>query len=102
MLRRRDRDDQEPALPEATPTESEIRDWCVTYLRRTIDNPAIAIGPDIPFPQMGLDSASSAHFIVELEEWAGTELDPEIVFEHRTIAELARYVAGRQGGTGAG
>ena len=60
------------------PSEIEIRDWCLAYLARTLDN-SIPIGPDIPFPQMGLDSATSAYFIVELEEWVGLELEPELV-----------------------
>ena len=77
------------------PSEAEIRDWCLAYLSRTIDNPSIAIGPDIPFPQMGLDSATSAYFIVELEEWVGVELEPELVFDHPTIGELARHIAAR-------
>ena len=62
-------------------TEAEIRDWCIAYVKRTMDDPSIAIGPDATFAQMGLDSATSAYFIVELEEWLGCELDPEIVFD---------------------
>ena len=77
------------------PSETEIRNWCLTYLTRTVDNPAIPIGPDIPFAQMGLDSATSAYFIVELEEWAGVELEPELVFDYPTVAELARHIAAR-------
>jgi hypothetical protein len=83
-------------LPPTKPSESKIRDWCLDYVRRTVD-PAIAVGPRIPFPQMGLDSATSAYFVVELEEWLGAELEPELVLEHPTIDELARHLAGRQG-----
>jgi acyl carrier protein len=82
-------------IPGTMPSETEIRDWCLAYLARTVDNPSIAIGPDIPFPQMGLDSATSAYFIVELEEWVGVELEPELVFDHPTVAELARHIAAR-------
>lgn len=77
------------------PSETEIRDWCLAYLSRTVDNPSIAIGPDIPFPQMGLDSATSAYFIVELEEWVGVELEPELIYDYPTVAELARHVVAR-------
>jgi len=82
-------------LPPGNVTETEICDWCIAYVKRTVDHPSIAIGPDVTFPQMGLDSASSAYFVVELEEWLGTELDPEIVVEHPTIAQLARHLASR-------
>ncbi|HEV8679042.1 MAG TPA: acyl carrier protein [Stellaceae bacterium] len=82
-------------MPPGNVTEAEIRDWCIAYVTRTVDDPSIAIGPDVTFPQMGLDSASSAYFVVELEEWLGTELDPEVVFDHPTIAELAHHLSAR-------
>jgi acyl carrier protein len=82
-------------LPPAMPTEAEIRDWCLAYIRRTVDQPAIPVGPDIGFPEMGLDSATSAYFIVELEEWVGVELEPELVFDYPTIADLARHIVER-------
>lgn len=77
------------------PSETEIRDWCLAYLSRTAENPSIPIEPDIPFAQMGLDSATTAYFIVELEEWAGVELEPELVADYPTVTELARHVAAR-------
>ncbi|HVC57758.1 MAG TPA: acyl carrier protein [Stellaceae bacterium] len=79
-------------------TEFEIGEWCLAYIRRTIDDPSIAVSPDASFAQMGLDSASAAYFIVELEEWLGTELEPELVFDYPTIAELAHHIAARQAG----
>ena len=83
-------------LPGAASTETEIRQWCLAYLARTVEESSIAIGPDIPFPQMGLDSATSAYFIVELEEWLGVELEPELVFDYPTVGDLARHIAARQ------
>ncbi|HTV88129.1 MAG TPA: acyl carrier protein [Stellaceae bacterium] len=77
------------------PSESDIRDWCLDYLRRTVNDAKTAVGPDIAFTQMGLDSATSAYFVVELEDWLGAELYPEIVFDHPTIAELAQHIAER-------
>ncbi len=44
---------------------------------------------------MGLDSATSAYFIVELEEWVGVELEPELVFDYPTVDELARHIVAR-------
>ena len=81
-------------MPAPNPSETEIRGWCLDYMRRTIDDPAIEIGPDLTFAQMGLDSATSAYFIVELEEWLGRELYPELVGEYPTITALARHLAG--------
>jgi acyl carrier protein len=79
------------------PTETEIRDWCLVYVRRIVDDPAVPVGTDIGFAEMGLDSATSAYFIVELEEWVGIELEPELVFDYPTITELARHIVERRG-----
>lgn len=87
-------------MASTAPSESEIRDWCVACLRRMIDDPASNIEADIPFPRLGVDSATSAYFIVELEEWLGIELDPELVFEYPTIADLARHIVARRGEAG--
>ena len=76
-----------------SPSESEIRDWCVKYLARTLDLPEQTIDPDAKFAQLGLDSANSVYLTVELEEWLGTELTTELIFEYPSIAELARYLA---------
>lgn len=77
----------------ASVTESEISDWCLDCLRRMIDAPLSAIDPHATFAQMGLDSATSVYFVVELEEWLGRELDPEIVGEYPTVTLLAHHLA---------
>lgn len=77
-------------------TESEISDWCIAYMKRIVADPSTVIASDATFAQMGLDSATSAYFIVELEEWLGNELEPELVFEYPTITELARYIMARR------
>ena len=85
-------------MPTGSPTEFEIRDWCAKYLARTLDLPDQNIDPDIKFARLGLDSANSVYLIVELEDWLGLELTPDLVFEHPTISDLARYLAGRVAG----
>ena len=77
------------------PSEDAIRDWCVAYLARTLDLPDQTIDPEMTFARMGLDSANSVFLIVELEDWLGLELTPELLFEHPTIRVLARHLAER-------
>ena len=88
-------------LASADVTETDIRDWCIECLKKMVDDPSIAIGPKSSFAEIGLDSATSAYFIVELEEWLGTELEPELVFEYPTIAALAAHVISRRAGSAA-
>ncbi|HJU17023.1 MAG TPA: acyl carrier protein [Stellaceae bacterium] len=76
-----------------SPSESAIREWCVDYLSRTLDLPQGQIDPQVEFARLGLDSASSIHFLVALEEWLGLELTQELIFEHPTVADLARHLA---------
>ena len=78
------------------PAESEIRDWCVQYLARTLDLPHQTIDPDVELTRLGLDSASSVYLIVELEEWLDIELTPDLILEYPTISDLARYLARRR------
>jgi acyl carrier protein len=80
------------------PTEATIRDWCVQYLARTLELSDLQIEPDVTFARLGLDSANSVYLIVELEEWLGLELNPDLLFEHPTITDLARYLTGRAAG----
>ena len=82
-------------LVASNPSESEILDWCMAYLAKTFKTPADRMRPHAKFARLGMDSAASVFFIVELEEWLGVELPTEIVFAYPTPAELARYVAER-------
>jgi acyl carrier protein len=77
----------------STPSESEILAWCVAYLAKTFNTPPERILPHAKFARLGMDSAASVFFLVELEEWLGIELPTEVVFAHPTPADLARYVA---------
>jgi len=86
-----------------TPSETEIREWCLEYLSRTLGLAGQAIDPEAKFARLGLDSANSVYLIVELEEWLKLELTPDLIFEHPSVAELARHLAARlAGGGGAG
>jgi acyl carrier protein len=73
--------------------ESAIRDWCVAYLAKSLDRSAGLINPDAKFARLGVDSAASVFFLVDLEEWLDIELPAETLVEHPTINKLARHLA---------
>ena len=81
-----------------SPGEAAIRNRCVEYLALTLGLSNDEIEPDVNFARLGLDSANSVYLIVELEEWLGLELTPDLLFEHPTISDLARYLAARAAG----
>lgn len=88
---------RELILGAENPNEAAIRDRCVEYLGRTLDLPDQTINTEMTFARMGLDSANSVFLIVELEDWLGLELTPDLLFEYPTIGELARHLATRAG-----
>jgi acyl carrier protein len=75
-------------------SEAEICDWCVVYLAKLLDRPEAEIDPAKSFAQLGLDSAMATYFIVDLEQWVGVELIPEMAFEYPSIAKLSAHIAG--------
>ncbi len=82
-------------MGEIEAAEANIRRWCTDYIARTLKVPAGRVDPDATFARLGMDSAMAVFFLVELEEWLGIELASDVVFEHPSIAEIARYVTAR-------
>lgn len=80
-------------LPHPVVSEADIRSWCLDYLGRNLASPPAGLTAEAGFAELGLDSVHAAHFIVELEEWLDIELEPELVYEHPTVADLARHIA---------
>ena len=77
------------------PTESEIIDWCVAYLAKSLNLKPDRIDPQAKFARLGMDSAASVFLVSDLEDWLGLDLSVEMLFEHQTPAALARYLAAR-------
>jgi acyl carrier protein len=73
--------------------DAAIRTWCTNYLAEMLKLPPAEINPDVRFARLGLDSASAIFLVTALEEWLGIELSAELVFEHQTVADVARYLA---------
>jgi acyl carrier protein len=82
-------------LGDAKPTEPEICEWCTSYLAKQLELPVSQIDPQAEFARLGIDSATSVFFVIDLEEWLGLELPSNIAFEYSSIAELAGYLAKR-------
>ena len=86
----------------ANKSETEIREWCIAYLAKSLKRPPDKIDPNAKFSRLGLDSASSVNLLMDLEEYLGAELSSDLVFEYPTIAQLARQIAGHASGSAGG
>lgn len=73
-------------------TPAEVQDWLTGYLARMMNLDAATIDLDKPVQRYGLDSAAAVELVVDLSEWIGVELEPTVVFEHRTIRSLSEHV----------
>jgi len=82
--------------------QADVKAWCIVHLADLLDVPEADIGERATFAELGLDSASAVHFVVEIEGWLGVELVPEIVYEYPTIEALADFLASRSGSPGEG
>jgi len=74
---------------------SEIADWCTDYLAIMLDVPAANIDRNVKFSRLGVDSAWLVNLVTGLEELLGAEIDPDTVFEHKTINDLSLHLAAR-------
>ncbi|MFG3014161.1 SDR family NAD(P)-dependent oxidoreductase [Streptomyces cinerochromogenes] len=64
--------------------------------------PADQVSATTSYYEMGLDSAKLLRAATRLEETLGTPLSPTLLFEHPTVAELARHLSGAHRVTAAG
>ena len=74
-------------------SQAEIEAYLTTLMAETLDLPETKIDPDKEFKRYGLDSASVACIVGDLEDWFDRELDTKIVYEHPTITRLAQALA---------
>jgi acyl carrier protein len=74
-------------------TTDQIIAWCQDYISKLLDMPADKIGPDTEIDDFGFDSAAAVSMVLDLETLVGRELDPAILFEHRTLRALAHAVS---------
>lgn len=72
----------------------ELMSWLQASISEASGVPLSAVGLDDDFEQFGIDSAGAVSIIMDLEEAAGleTELEPEVLFELRTIRRLVAHV----------
>jgi acyl carrier protein len=71
-----------------------LMSWLQNCISEASGVPLSAVGRDEDFEQFGIDSAGAVSIVMDLEEEAGleTELEPEVLFEFRTIRGLVEHV----------
>jgi acyl carrier protein len=74
----------------------EIEDWIVAWVagESRVDRSAVDVSE--PFVNLGLSSRQAVLLSADLEDWMGCTLPASLVWDHPTIAKLARHLAGEE------
>jgi acyl carrier protein len=75
--------------------QNEILAWCIDYIAKTLDMPPAGIHSDSEVDEFGLDSVMTTTMVMDLESWLGVEIPLTILFEQRTLKDVAASVARR-------
>lgn len=82
-------------MTDATIDAAAVQDWCVNYVARIANIRVGQVDPTVEIDHFGLDSAMAVALIMDLEEWLGIELAPELLFEYPTLAGLSQHLVSR-------
>ena len=74
-------------------TQDKLRAWLVTELARRVNSPESEVDTAKPFDAYGLDSRAAVQVSGALEKVVERRLSPGILFEYRTIDDLAAHLA---------
>lgn len=75
-------------------SESEIVACCAGYFAEALEISVAEVDREANLLELGIDSATLITFVAMLEDFLDAEIDPDIVFYHKTIDALARHLAG--------
>ncbi len=80
----------------ATPfTYEQVEEWLVNYLSLLLKTPEDEIDIDQSFESYGMDSATVIGLTGDLAEWTALDLEETTVYNHPTIAQLAKFISQR-------
>ncbi|TLF81148.1 acyl carrier protein [Nocardia cyriacigeorgica] len=75
-----------------TPPTS-ITGWLAERVADYTGRAAHQVDPDVPLAELGLDSVSAVTLCGEIEDRWALEVDPTLVFDYPTIADIAAFLA---------
>ncbi|MFX0579030.1 acyl carrier protein [Nocardia nepalensis] len=70
-----------------------IEGWLVTRIADYTDRAPHQVHPTIPLAELGLDSVSAVSLCGEIEDRWHLDIDPTMVFDYPTIADIAEYLS---------
>jgi acyl carrier protein len=75
------------------PSAAEIQQWLIARLSKLLKTEPGQIDVTKSFDRLGLDSATAVGITLDLEDFLGRDVDPEVLYENWTVQKLAAYLA---------
>ncbi|WP_330255784.1 acyl carrier protein [Nocardia sp. NBC_00565] len=70
-----------------------IQGWLVQRVADYTDRAPHQVDPTVPLAELGMDSVSAVNLCGEIEDRWSLDIDPTLVFDYPTIADIAAYLA---------
>ncbi|TNF22211.1 MAG: hypothetical protein EP318_04530 [Rhodobacteraceae bacterium] len=85
---------QAPETPPAPPARTEVVSaWLKRWMAREFAVRPETIADSDRFAAYGMDSVAAMMLVSALEDWTGTDLPPTLVWDHPSVAAIARAIA---------
>ncbi|WP_328399434.1 acyl carrier protein [Nocardia sp. NBC_00403] len=72
---------------------STIQGWLVERIADYTERAPHQVDPAVPLAELGMDSVSTVTLCGEIEDRWSLDVDPTLVFDYPTIADIAGYIA---------
>lgn len=83
--------------PAALPAVTPLLPWLVQEIARTLAIAPERVPVDADLDELGLDSVQAVGISGALSDHVGQELPATLLYEHRSIRDLANYLERRRG-----
>jgi acyl carrier protein len=78
--------------PAAVPDAEAVKQWLVAYIADLLEFEHSEVNTRLPMGRYGLDSTAAVALTGDLGNWLGCDIDPRLLYEHKTIEALADFV----------
>jgi acyl carrier protein len=76
-------------------TRDDVSEFCVGTLAAVLKIPKTKVENDTKFSRLGLDSAMTVYWMLDLEQKFDVELSPDDFVDHPTINRLTDFLIGK-------
>jgi acyl carrier protein len=84
----------EAEVKQSRRTPEEIQTWLIERFALYTEQPAEQVDPEAPLVDAGLDSVFAFALCGEIEDVLGLSVEPVLLWEVETLAELATHLVG--------